>query len=90
MEQQTQTPQEQKTKLQRIIFGLKIAGVICLAPVLFALFIADRVILVLLPHLKQENVQDTFKQLQNFVPILYRTGFVAIIILFNFLFRFLF
>jgi hypothetical protein len=86
----TEQTTEGKTQLQKIIFGLKIAGVLCLAPILFALFILDRVILVFLPHLKQESVQETFKQLQNFVPILYRTGVVGLIILFSFLFDYLF
>ena len=70
-----------KTKGEKIIFGFQIFGLLLLAPVMFLFFTADRMILVFLPHQRQESVQETFKNLQNFVPILYRVGSVGIVLL---------
>lgn len=76
---QEQTPK--KTTLKQIVFVAKIIGVLCLAPVMFAIFTADRFILVFLPHLKQETIQESFKNLKHFVPIIYRVGFILLVII---------
>jgi hypothetical protein len=82
--QQTKTPIQRAATIARITIG------VLLMPILFAMFIADRIILVFLPWTNGETVQETFKNLANFTNISYRVGFVLFVYLLTVLFKYLF
>lgn len=75
MEKQKRTPR------QKGIFIFKIIGGVVLVPILFAAFTVDRIILIFLPWKNGESVQLTFRDLKYFVPIMYRVGFISLIII---------
>ena len=76
MEKQKKTPGQRAITIGKITLGAFIM------PILFAAFIADRIILVFLPHVNGETVQETFKNLKHFAPVFWRVGFVTFIYFF--------
>jgi len=82
MEKQKKTPGQRAITIGKITLGAFIM------PILFAAFIADRIILVFLPHVNGQTVQETFKNLKHFSPIFWRVGLIVFIVLFRLLLLF--
>jgi hypothetical protein len=78
------------TKKQKLFKIARITIGVVLMPILFLIFIFDRVILVFLPWKNGETVQETFKNLKHLTPIFWRVGFITFIYLIKLLFQFLF
>jgi hypothetical protein len=84
MEKQKKTPGQRAITIGKITLGAFIM------PILFAAFIADRIILVFLPHVNGQTVQETFKNLKHFSPVFWRVGFVLFVYLLSILFKYVF
>jgi uncharacterized protein YqhQ len=78
------------TKKQTAFKIARIAIGVFLMPILFAMFILDRFILILLPWKNGETVQQTFKNLQYFTPIFWRVGFIVFLFLIKLFLEYLF
>ena len=78
------TKKQTAFKVARITIG------VVLMPILFLIFIFDRVILVFLPWKNGETVQETFKNLKHFAPIGWRVGFIVFLFLIKLLLEYLF
>ena len=78
------TKKENALKIARICLG------VLLIPILFAMFILDRFILIFLPWKNGESVQETFKNLKNLTPIFWRVGFIIFLFLIKLFLEYLF
>lgn len=76
---------KQPNKNKWLQFTLKLIIAIIPGLLLLALFIIDRVITLPLLHRGQYPIQDCYRNLKLFIPITYRVGGVAILVLINWL-----
>jgi len=64
---------EQKNQLWKIVVG------IVLTPILIAIFFADRIALIVLPHIESKTIKQWFDNMNFMTQSVWRVGAIALI-----------